>query len=249
MAESKTAGTANMKDSKKLLWIARAFMIIALVGVSITSYYFYAPYVYPSLWRQIGQPMAHVFEYGAPLLLITVFVWIWPTAGGIIAVLYSLLQFWLRFGARSPGTLMPVPVYVLLYGLFLAGGMTNMILGLIGKKPERARQVASKRLVWIARVTALAPIFINAILYWLIYPLPFVLGSIPGLVTAGIAWFWPAPGGLLMLFLSIPGFFLLFESNWDFQQKLPVYIFCLTFITSGFLHIIIAWRGRRWRAG
>ncbi len=237
-----------MKDSKKLLWIARAFMIIALVGVSITSYYFYAPYVYPSLWRQIGQPMAHVFEYGAPLLLITVFVWIWPTAGGIIAVLYSVLQFWLRFGARSPGTLMPVPLYILFYSLFIAGGVLSMIQGLTQEKLNADRTFL-KRTRWAARITAFAPIVINAILYWLIYPLPFVLGSIPGLVTAGIAWFWPAPGGLLMLLLSIPGFFLLFESNWDFQQKLPVYIFCLTFITSGFLHIIIAWRGRGWRAG
>jgi len=236
-----------MKSSERLLWIARASLVIATLGMFITSYAFYAPYYYPfssHVEPQIGQALL----YGGILLGIAVFTWLFPIPGGIIAVLYSVIKLIPRFSPESL-TLIPVPVYVLLYGLFLAGGMTNMILGLIGKKPERARQVASKRLVWIARVTALAPIFINAILYWLIYPLPFVLGSIPGLVTASIAWFWPAPGGLLMLLLSIPGFFLLFESNWDFQQKLPVYIFCLTFITSGFLHIIIAWRGRRWRAG
>jgi len=236
-----------MKNNRRLLWIARASLVIATLGMFIASYAFYAPYNYPfssHVEPQIGQALL----YGGILLGIAVFTWLFPIPGGTIAVLYSVIKLIPRF-SPEPLTLIPVPVYVLLYGLFLAGGVMHVVFGRAKENRKSTSNPFAKRLIWIARVTALAPIFINAILYWLIYPLPFVLGSIPGLVTAGIAWFWPAPGGLLMLLLSIPGFFLLFESNWDFQQKLPVYIFCLTFITSGVLHIIIAWRGRRWRAG
>jgi len=246
MSETSTSDTSNMKNGKKLLWIARILLLASAVSILIASCYFYNPRNFPfsGLSPQTGQTLL----YGGLVLAIAGFAWRWPGAGGIIAVLYSVIKLIPRF-SPEPLTLIPVPVYVLLYGLFLAGGVMHVVFGRAKENRKSASNPFAKRLIWIARVTALAPIFINAILYWLIYPLPFVLGSIPGLVTAGIAWFWPAPGGLLMLLLSIPGFFLLFESNWDFQQKLPVYIFCLTFIASGFLHLIIAWRGRRLHAG
>jgi len=246
MAKSKTADTANTKSSKRLLWIARACLVVSTLGIFIASYVFYAPYYYP-FGSHIDQQIGQALLYGGVLLGITVFTWIWPIAGGIIAMLYSVIQLVGRF-PQEPLTLMPVPVYILLYGLFLAGGMTNMILGLIGEKPERAKQFAIKRALWVARITAFVPIVLTVISYTLIYPMPFVFGAIPGLITAGIAWFWPAPGGFLMLLLTIPGFYALFESNWDFQQKLPAYILCLIFIASGFLHLVIAWRERRLRS-
>jgi hypothetical protein len=102
----------------------------------------------------------------------------------------------------------------------------------------------NKRLLIIARITAFTPVILNAVIYFTIQ-IPIVFGSVPGAITAGVAWFLPSIGGLLMLLLSIPGFYLLFESNWNFQQKIPVYVFCIIFIASGFLHIIAAWLGRR----
>lgn len=243
-----------MKNKRRLLWIARTCTIIAFVGISITSYCFYAPYVYPSLWRQIGQPMAHVIAYGGPLLFISALAWRYPAAGGIIAVLYSAFQFWQLWlrsetGIGRPEALVPEAVLIILYGLFFVGGIMNVVLGIIQERKKPAKYNPAARLLWTARVTAFIPIILNVIMHGLINPMPFVLGSVPGIITAGIAWFWPAPGGFLMLLLTIPGFFLLLESNWDFQLKMPVYIFCLVFIASGFLHLIIAWRSRKMRAG
>jgi len=236
-----------MKDSKRLLWTARACMIIALVGISITSYYFYAPYVYPSLWRQIGQPLAHVVEYGGALLFLTVFTFIWPVTGGIIATLYGMVQI-LIFASGRPYPLVPTPANIPLYVLFITGGILYMIWGLPRQRLYAGHSFL-KRTRWAARIAAILPIVLTIFIYWLIYPSPFLLGAIPGLITAGIAWFWPAPGGFLMLLLTIPGFYALFESNYDFSMKLPAYILCLIFIASGFLHIIIAWREKRLRAG
>jgi len=232
-----------MNKDKAFLLIARTCLISSTLGMAIASYTFYAPY-YDPFSSHIEQPIGQALLYGGVLLGITAFTWIWPVAGGIIAVLYSVIQL---IGSSSPEplTLIPLQVYVLLYSVFLVGGAMYMVLGLKKERRKPTGNHSAKRLIWIARMTALAPIVVNAILYWFIYPLPFVLGSIPGLVTVGIAWFWPAPGGFLMLILSIPGFYLLFESNWDFQQKLPVYIFCIVFIISGFLHLTVAWRGRR----
>lgn len=228
---------------KWLRWITRTCLVVSTLGVFITSYVFYAPYYYPfssHIEPQIGQALL----YGGILIGITAFAWIWPIAGGIMAILYCIIKL-VGISAPEPLTLIPIPLYVLLYIVFLAGGVMYMILGLTREKQESVSLPSGERLKLIARISAFTPIVLNVILHWLIYPLPFVLGSIPGLVTAGIAWFWPAPGGFLMLLLSIPGFYLLFESNWGFQQKLPVYIFSIVFIISGFLHLIIAWRGRR----
>ena len=69
------------------------------------------------------------------------------------------------------------------------------------------------------------------------------------LAIAGFAWLWPAPDGLLMLLFVIPAFYNLYESNYDFQIKLPAYILCLVFLASGVLYLITAWRQRRQRAG
>jgi hypothetical protein len=222
-------------------------MIIALVGISITSYYFYAPYVYPSLWRQIGQPMAHVIEYGGTLLFLTVFTFIWPVTGGISATLYGTVQI-LIFASGRPYPLVPTPANVPLYVLFIAGGILYMIWGLPRQRLYAGHSFL-KRTRWAARIAAILPIVLTIFIYWLIYPSPFLLGTIPGLITAGIAWFWPAPGGFLMLLPTVPGFYALFESNYDFTMKLPAYILCGIFIASGFLHIIIAWREKRLRAG
>ena len=236
-----------MKDSKKIIWIvARASLVIATLGMFIASYAFYAPYYYPfssHTNQQIGQALL----YGGVFLGIAVFAWIWPIAGGIIATLYGVIKLIQGF-SPEPLTLMPIPVYVFLYMLFVIGGVLFMIWGLTRERLY-ADHSFLKRTRWTARIAAFLPIVLTVFIYWLIYPSPFLLGAIPGLITAGIAWFWLAPGGFLMLLLTIPGFYALFESNYDFTMKLPAYILCLVFIASGFLHIIIAWRERRLRAG
>jgi len=247
MRDNTTVDKANMKSSQKWLWIAIGSLLIATLAMFIASYEFYAPHYYPfssHTDQQIGQALL----YGGILLSISLFTWVWPIAGGVMATLYSVIKLIQGF-SPEPLTLVPVPVYVLLYGLFLAGGIANMTLGLMREKPEGTREFAIKQTRWIARITACAPIVLTPIVYTLMYPSWFAFGAIPGLITVGIAWLWPAPGGFLMLLLTIPGFYNLFESNYDFQMKLPAYILCLIFVASGFLHLFIAWRERRLRAG
>lgn len=250
MAESKTADISNMKNSRRLLWIARILLLASAISILIASCYFYNPRNFPfsSISPQTGQTLL----YGGLVLAIAGFAWRWPGAGGIIAVLYgasNIFQFRSLSNMDSPLTLISAPTFYVLYGIFIIGGILNLLAGLRRKTAPHPKTANDKRLQLAARITAFAPIVINILIYWLIYPMPFVLGAIPGLITAGIAWFWPAPGGFLMLLLTVPGFYALFESNWDFQQKLPAYILCLIFIASGFIHLIIAWRERRLRAG
>ena len=190
--------------------------------------------------------------YGGLVLAIAGFTWRWAGAGGIITVLYgayNVFQFRSLSNMNSPLTLIPAPAFYVLYGIFIIGGILNLVVGLRRKAIPYPETISGKQLRWAARITAFAPIVINVIIYTLIYPSPFVLGAVPGLITAGVAWFWPAPGGFLMLLLTVPGFYALFESNYDFQLKLPAYILCLIFIAGGFLHLIIPWRERRRRAG
>jgi len=224
-------------------------LLASAVSILIASCYFYNPQNFPfsSLSPQTGQTLL----YGGLALAIAGFAWLWPGACGVIAMVYgaySIFQFRSLSNMNSPLTLIPAPAFYVLYGIFIIGGILNLVVGLRRKAAPYPETISDKQLRWAARITAFAPIVITVIIYTLIYPSPFVLGAVPGLITAGIAWFWPAPGGFLMLLLTVPGFYALFESNYDFQLKLPAYILCLIFIASGFLHLIIAWRARRPRA-
>ena len=250
MAEDETADTASMKNSKKFLWIARILLLASAISILIASCYFYNPRNFPfsSLSPQTGQTLL----YGGLVLAIAGFAWLWPGACGVIAVFYgaySIFQFRSFSNMNSPLTLIPAPAFYVLYGIFISGGILNLVVGLRRKAAPYPETISDKQLRWAARITAFAPIVITVIIYTLIYPSPFVLGAVPGLITAGIAWFWPAPGGFLMLLLTVPGFYALFESNYDFSLKLPAYILCFIFIVSGVLHLIIAWRQRMLRAG
>ena len=234
----------------RLRWIARIWLSASAVSILIASCYFYNPRNFPfsSLGPQTGQTLL----YGGLVLAIAGFAWLWPSACGVIAMLYgtySIFQFRSLSNMNSPLTLTPDPAFYVLYGIFIIGGILNLVVGLRQKAAPYPETISDKQLRWAARITAFAPIVITAIIYTLIYPSPFVLGAVPGLITAGIAWFWSTPGGFLMLLLTIPGFYNLFESNYDFQIKLPAYILCLIFIASGFLHLIIAWRRRKMTRG
>lgn len=162
MGESRASDIANMKNSKRLLLTGRICLVVSTLGMFIASYLFYTPYYYPfssHIEPQIGQALL----YGGILLSITVFTWIWPITGGIIAVLYSLIRLIQGF-SPEPLTMIPVPVYVLLYGLFLAGGMTYLILGLIQEKPHTSHPPI-KRTRWVVRFIT------NCIYYCLRYHL------------------------------------------------------------------------------
>jgi len=108
MLEISASDTSNMKSRKRLLWIARICLVVATLGVLIASYVFYAHYYYPFSFtdQQTGQALL----YGGILLGITVFTWLCPIPGGIIAVLYSVIKLIPRF-SLEPLTLIPVPVY------------------------------------------------------------------------------------------------------------------------------------------
>jgi hypothetical protein len=95
------------------------------------------------------------------------------------------------------------------------------------------------RLRLTARLSAFSPIVLGIVVFFF-NPWMAVLGTIPGVITAGIAWFTPWLGGVLMMLLTGPGFYALFESNWDFSQKLPYYIFDVIFFISGLLHIMVS---------
>jgi len=239
----------------RLRWIARIWLSASAVSGLVVHYYFHDPVV--DVFHDLDPAMGQALWFGGFLLAIAGFTWVWAAAGGIVAILYSVLTFYML----NPGMFHPLrpeehalPSYYLsiygsVYGIFIIGGILNLVVGLRRKAAPYPETISDKQLRWAARITAFAPIVITAIIYTLIYPSPFVFGAIPGLITAGIAWFWPTPGGFLMLLLTIPGFYNLFESNYDFQLKLPAYILCLIFIASGFLHLIIAWRRRKMTRG
>lgn len=111
------------------------------------------------------------------------------------------------------------------------------------KKTLYIIDTARDRLRLTARISAFSPIILGIIVFFF-EPWMAVLGTIPGVITAGIAWFIPWLGGLLMMLLTGPGFYALLESNWDFSQKLPYYIFDIVFFISGILHVgvsILGW--------
>ena len=233
-----------MKNRRKWLWIARILLLASAITILIASCYFYQPRNYP-FGMDVSPQAGQTLLYGGVILAITGFAWRWPGAGGIVAIFYGIYKIF-DFGSLPlyPKTLIPAPAFYLLYGIFIIGGILSLLASLGREAVPHYRYTSGKKLRWIARITAFAPIVLTVIVYTLVYPSWFVFGAVPGLVTAGIAWLWLAPGGFLMLLLTVPGFYNLFESNYDFQMKLPAYILCLVFIASGVLHLIIAWRKR-----
>jgi hypothetical protein len=220
--------------------ISRILLGISFLTLSMLAYFFYAPYMFASWWQQIGQAFAMVIKTSAPLAFCLTFTLIWPKPGGIISLLYGVLQIWLAFS--SPDFTIPSPLIALLYMLFTAGG----ILSYWGAGPRKSIQQPTRllsRMLSTARAAAFGPVFLNIVVYGFLRPsaIPY---SIPGIITAGIAYFWQGPGGVLMLFIGGYTSHLLYGSNWEVMLKLPGYIFCALFGLSGILHIFIACRDR-----
>lgn len=252
MAESETADTASMKSSKGLLWIARACLLISAVGVVIASYYFHHPenrFITRSFDPQIDQTLF----FSTPLFIIVLGSWFWPIEGGIIAMLYgglSLFQIWSMSTLASPLTLIPSPVYALLYGIFIIGGILHLTTGLKLKKPlPKAETAESRQLRWAARITPFVAIAASIVLLTAIYPryIIWVAVSILASIVAGIAWAWSAAGSILIILFCF--WQLSIFMNCPDEIKVISFVLYGIFLVGGILHLLIAWRERRLRAG
>lgn len=239
-----------MKDSKKILWIARACLVASAVGIVIASYYFHHPenrFITRSFDPQIDQTLF----FSVPLFIIFLGSWFWPVEGGIIAMLYgglSLFQIWSMSMLASPLTLIPAPLYVLLYGIFVTGGILHLTAGLRLKKPlPKAETGVSKQLRWAARITPFVAIAASIVLLTAIYPryTLWVFISILASIVAGIAWAWPAAGGILIIL------FCFWQLSWfmNCPDEIKTIFFVLygIFLVCGILHLLIAWREGRLR--
>lgn len=231
-----------MVKSKKILWIVRSCFIVITITVFVLSYYYYVPVYYP--FSYLDQRFGQMLLYGGILFGITVFTWIFPVPGSIIAILYGVM----RLVDRSSGGRFlsnSSSIYYLVYGIFLAVAVVYLIIGL-KQDSTRVKRPLNKKLLWRVRIITIAALAVLIVVYTIIYPewwgiVIFVLTFL----TFGIAWLWPTAGGFLMLLVGIPAFYNLYDSNYDFQIKLPAYILCLIFIASGFAHIAISMEKRR----
>jgi hypothetical protein len=225
-------------------------LLASAVGILAASYYYHQPRNFP-LGMGVSAQLGQTVLYGGLVLVFAGFAWLWPVAGGIIAILLSLLQMWQFLSVRDiaiPLTLIPDPTLYTLYSIYIAGGILSLIVGLRRKEASYTLTITDKGLQRAARITAFASIIIFVIAYIFIYP-PLIFGAIPALFIVAIAWFWPAPGGVLMLLISVPDFYPLYNVGWDIQWKWPICVLLLVFIGSGLLHLTVAWRIRKRRSG
>ena len=231
-----------------LRWVARGFLLASALGVIIASYYFYHPensLLGIGLQPQIDQALF----FGIPLLVIVGFAWMWPTAGGVVAIThgaYQIFQFWsfLEF----PLTSIPVPLFYALYGIFLVGGILSLATD------SRQKATASypepkidRRMRWTARITTVATIVISIIVVTVIYPryMTWVSMSILASIVAGIAWAWPAIGGMLIAlfcFRLIPVI-----ANCPDEIKTISLVLYVMFLVGGVLHLVTAFSKQRAR--
>lgn len=160
----------------------------------------------------------------------------------------GLLELWSMSMLASPLTLIPVPLYVLLYGIFIIGGVLHLTAGLRLKKPlPKAETGMSKRLRWAARITPFATIAASIFLLTVIYPryVMWVGASILASIVAGVAWVWPAAGGTLMILFCFHQ--LSVFMNCPAEIKNISFILYGIFLVGGILHLLIAWREGRLR--
>jgi len=230
-----------MVKSKKTLWIVRSCFVAITIAVFILSYYYYSAHYYP--FSYLDQQWGQVLLYGGTLLGITIFTWIFPVPGSIIAIIYGLIR--IAFGTSLGRSLsIPSGIHYLIYGIFLVAAIAYLIIGL-KQELTRVHYVPNKTILRAVRIITIAALVIFVFVYTVVYLEWWVLFAIPALLTLGIAWIFPTAGGLLMLLVGIPAFYNLYDSNYDFQIKLPAYILGLIFIASGFMHIAASFRWKR----
>jgi hypothetical protein len=212
-------------------------MVAAAAGIIATSYFLYEPNVFPlsMLNAQLGQ----LAVYGGLAAAVTAFTWFWPGAGGIIAIVAGLFYL-----LQLPQT--PSPLNYIFYGLFFSAGAFSFFAGLIQKKAPYTPTPSVIMLRQWARNIAFGIIIVFVIAYIFIYT-PLIFFTVPAIVIVAIAWLWPAPGGILMLVISVPGYYPLVNVGWQISWKWPIYILLAIFIASAIMHLIAAWKIRKLR--
>jgi len=238
-----------MKNNVKWLWISRIFLGAAALGIIATSYFFYEPRNFPLGY--VGAQLGQLIGYGVPAVAIAAFAWFWPETGGILAILFGLFQLWrfesMRMLIGVHYTLTPAPVFYILQGLFIGGGILSLIAGLLKKPIPYTLTVRDRRMQRAATIIAFTTIAIFVIAYIFIYP-PLIFFAIPALLIVIIAWAWPTPGGILMLLISVTGFYQLSNVGWEISWKWPIYILLTIFVGSAVMHLVVAWKIRRLRS-
>jgi len=110
----------------------------------------------------------------------------------------------------------------------------------------------SKKILRVVRFITLAALISLIVIYTIVYLQWWgITLFVFAFLAFGIALVFPVVGGVFMLILGIPAFYNLYDSNYDFQIKLPAYILILIFITSGFIHIATSfrWKKRKTKQG
>jgi len=231
-----------MAKSRKTIWIIRSCFLVITIMVAILSFYYYSAHYYP--FSYLDQQWGQVLLYGGTLLGITIFAWIFPVPGSIIAGTYGIISIVVGpSGTRSPS--IPPDIYYPIYGLFLVAAIIYFVIGL-KEESIRVKRPPNKEILRAARIMTIAAVILFVLVYTVIYLNWWVFFTIPALVTLGIAWLWPAAGGVLMLLVGITAFYNLYTSNAD--HKLPTYILCVIFITGGIMHIAASFRRKRGKA-
>ena len=220
------------------------------LGVIIASYYFYHPennLLRIGLQPQIDQALF----FGIPLLVIVGFAWMWPTAGGVVAIThgaYQILLFWAFL--NNPLILIPAPGFYILYGTFLIGGILSIIIGLRQKATASyPESKADKRMRWTARITTIAAIVISIIVVTVGYPhyfmnIAWLYFTILASIAAGIAWIWPAPGGILIALFC----FRLIPIRAYCPDEIKTFsVILVMFLAGGILHLVTAFSKQRAR--
>jgi hypothetical protein len=234
-----------MVKSKKILWTVRSCLIVITISVFALSYYYYAPIYYP--FSFLDQKWGQVLLYGGILLGITIFTWIFPAPGSIIAIIYGIFRIVVGPpGARSPS--IPPALYYLIYGLFLAGAIVYLIIGL-KQESSRVKYPPNKKILWAVRFITIAALIAFILVFTVVYPEWWgIVIFVPALLTFSLAWVLPAAGGLLMLAVGITFLCNFYDDGYDFPIKLTAYVLILTFIASGFAHIAISFWGKKGKA-
>ena len=246
--------TQRIISNSKMLLVSRVLLGIAVLGILVVSLFTIDPdkvtigHTFGPLWDQ-------VLIYGGTAVLIVLFSWFWPVFGGIITALYGSQQILMDFSNvlsshNQPAyTDVPVLVYYVFYGLFIAGGLIGIIAGLKRKTAILEDTDFTKRLRKIALIVNLSlagtatffgfALLIISITYhipdYLVASAFFLLPAL--LILAWIAWMWPAQGGLLEIVNGVFWLNVVYIPTMEPGFSVPYVSICGILITAGCMNI------------
>lgn len=229
---------------RRLTWIARILVLTSAVGIGISSYIFYVPYVDINIFSGMSLQLNQAILYGGSLLVLAGLMWLWPGAGSIVALLWVFFRFTQDFGITHTQT--PLPLYFSLYGMFIVGSVIHLITAVLKEKAPRTASETGVRIRWVARILSLTSLlaFVIALTcvgrLWLFPLVAFLV--IP---FAGVAWFWSLPGGVFIIVGVIVALFSIMDLGYDIERKIALIVPSLILLASGVAYLISAWMQRR----